>query len=168
MAIMKMIVILAFSATTVLAEEPRRRIIISVPDRKLVLIENGRVVKTYEIAVGTAATPSPDGTFHIAERIQHPTWYGPKKIVAPGRDNPLGTRWMGLGYRGYGIHGTNSPGSIGKAASHGCFRMRNADAEDLFTRVQTGDAVEILRDLPPEVAKLFAPSDETVAVGGGE
>ena len=155
MTIIKLAVMVTLGAAAVIARDPERRLVISVPDRKLELLENGQVVKTYDIAVGADATPSPVGTFQIAERIPHPTWYGPKKIVPPGKDNPLGTRWMGLGYRGYGIHGTNNPASIGKAASHGCFRMRNSDAEDLFARVQAGDVVEILRESP-------------TAVGGGE
>ena len=43
---------------------------------------------------------------------------------------------MGLSITGYGIHGTNEPRSIGKAASHGCIRMRQADLEELFDLVQ--------------------------------
>jgi hypothetical protein len=54
---------------------------------------------------------------------------------------------MGLDRKGYGIHGTNAPGSIGRAASHGCIRLRNADAEDLFERVRVGDQVEILYEV---------------------
>jgi L,D-transpeptidase ErfK/SrfK len=41
---------------------------------------------------------------------------------------------MGLSVRGYGIHGTNAPKSIGKAASHGCVRMSKRDLEELFER----------------------------------
>ena len=45
---------------------------------------------------------------------------------------------MGLSAKGYGIHGTNVPSSIGKAASHGCVRMRRQDLEELFEMVMVG------------------------------
>jgi len=64
-------------------------------------------------------------------------------VVAPGKTNPLGSRWMGLSAKGYGIHGTNVPTSIGKAASHGCIRMAKHDLEELFEMVTVGTIVEL-------------------------
>ena len=52
--------------------------------------------------------------------------------------------------KGYGIHGTNAPGSIGKAASHGCIRMRNRDVEELFAMVGVGVTVELLAEEFPQ------------------
>jgi len=156
MQAMRLVAILAAATAEVYAEGATRRLVISIPDRKVALIEDGRVVRVYPVAVGKASTPSPRGTFHIASRVQHPTWYHPGKVVGPGPANPLGTRWMGLGYKGYGIHGTNMPLSIGKAASHGCIRMRNRDVEDLFNRVQVGDAVELVTQVGPDLADAFA------------
>ena len=120
-----------------------RRLVVSIPDRKLELIVDGEVVKSYPVAVGKHSTPSPTGTFTIVTRVPNPTWYGPTQVVAPGRHNPLGTRWLGLSEKGYGVHGTNVPRSIGKAASHGCIRMRNSDVEELFELVRAGDVVEL-------------------------
>ena len=116
----------------------------SLSDRKLALIENGNIVKIYPTAVGADRSPSPTGTFTIIQRVPNPTWYGPHKIVTPGANNPLGPRWMGLSKRGYGIHGTNSPRSIGHRASHGCIRMRIRDAEWLFNQVHIGTPVFIV------------------------
>ncbi len=63
---------------------------------------------------------------------------------------------MGLSLKGYGIHGTNVQSSIGKAASHGCFRMKKKDVEELFTLVHVGDAVAV-RDVRDElVARAFS------------
>jgi hypothetical protein len=62
---------------------------------------------------------------------------------------------MGLSKTGYGIHGTNEPNSIGKAASHGCIRMGKADIEDLYSRVDVGDQVEIVGQRNEETARLF-------------
>jgi lipoprotein-anchoring transpeptidase ErfK/SrfK len=121
----------------------QRRVVISVPNRTLVLFEGDQILKIYQVAVGKPSTPSPEGEFQIINRVPNPTWYGPDGPVAPGKDNPLGTRWMGLSFKGYGIHGTNAPGSIGKAASHGCIRMRQHDLEELFELVDVGDAVQL-------------------------
>src|SRR5215510_6404910 len=95
----------------------RRRIVISIPDRKLAVIEDGRLLKTYSIAVGSRSTPSPEGEFVIINRAKDPTYRHADREIPPGKDNPLGSRWMGLSLKGYGIHGTNIQSSVGKAAS---------------------------------------------------
>jgi len=161
MQTIKILAILAAAATEVMAEGATRRLVVSIPDRKIALLEDGRVVKVFPVAVGKAGTPSPHGTFHIASRVVKPTWYQPGKVVGPGPANPLGTRWMGLGYKGYGIHGTNRPDSIGKAASHGCIRMRIADVEELFALVQVGDEVDLLTEVPQELAGIFGAPERT-------
>ena len=164
MQAIKLLAILATAATEVFAEGATRRLIVSIPDRKIVLLEDGQVVKVYPIAVGKKSTPSPNGTFQIASRVVKPAWYQPGKMVGPGPANPLGTRWMGLGYKGYGIHGTNMPNSIGKAASHGCIRMRNHDVEELFELVQIGDPVELVIQSNADLARaLREDRSETVA-----
>jgi len=147
--------ILAMTSVEVYGED-RRRIVISIPDRKLVLMEGNHVVKLYDVAVGKPSTPSPQGEFRVINRIPDPTWYGPGKVVGPGRDNPLGTRWIGLNVKGYGIHGTNAPHSIGKAASHGCIRMRQRDLEDLFALVDVGTVVELHGERPILLATIYA------------
>ena len=160
--LMKVAAILAVAAVDACAEERRslKRIVISIPDKKLVLMQGDRVLKMYDVAVGKSSTPSPQGEFSIVNRVPNPTWYGPDQVVGPGKNNPLGTRWMGLGYKGYGIHGTNVPSSIGKAASHGCIRMRQRDVEELFALVDVGTTVELHGERPALVAMIFA-----VAVG---
>jgi lipoprotein-anchoring transpeptidase ErfK/SrfK len=132
-----------------------RRLVVSIPHRKLALIENDEIISVFPVAVGAVATPSPAGTFTIVTRIPNPTYYGPGKIVGPGATNPLGTRWIGLNEKGYGIHGTDQPRSIGFAKSHGCIRLRNADVEQLFERVRPGDVVELNAERTPEIVRLF-------------
>ena len=148
---------------------PERRIVVSIPDRKLALVEDGRVVKVYGTAVGAPASPSPSGTFTIVTRVTHPTWYHAGKVVPPGKANPLGTRWLGLSTKGYGIHGTNVPGSIGRNVSHGCIRMRNRDVEELFELVRVGVTVELHAERDEQVAQIFpAPAEPVmVAAAGG-
>lgn len=132
-----------------------QRVVVSIPDRKLALLEDGQVVKIYRIAVGAPGSPSPSGHFTIAHRIANPTYYAPGVALPPSPENPLGSRWIGLDIPHFGIHGTNQPGSIGRNASQGCVRMRNRDAEDLFERVRVGDTVEWIAERTEETARLF-------------
>ena len=151
--------VMLFATAEALAQEnlakPARRIVISIADRKLALVESGRVVKVFSTAVGAPHSPSPAGAYKIVERLQDPTWYTKGKIVPPGKANPIGTRWLGLSVKGYGIHGTNNPASIGHNASHGCIRMRNRDVEELFGMVSVGDAVELYSERTPELDQIF-------------
>ena len=137
------LVIAVFEAKAEDERKLSKRIVISIPDKRLVLYEGGEAVRVFDVAVGKPSTPTPQGEFQIVQRIPYPTWFGPNIVVPPGKSNPLGTRWLGLSIAGYGIHGTNVPSSIGKAASHGCIRMRNQDVEELFELVGVGVKVEL-------------------------
>jgi lipoprotein-anchoring transpeptidase ErfK/SrfK len=145
-----------------------RKIVISISERRLALLEDGRLVKSYPIAVGARVSPSPDGEFAVINHAKDPTYRHGGKEILPGKDNPLGTRWIGLSLKGYGIHGTNVPKSIGKAASHGCFRMAQSDIEELYSRVEVGDRVIVRRERDELIARIFAApatprSEEEVA-----
>ena len=138
---------------------PQRVIVVSLEDRKLALVENGEAKKVYTVAVGKPSTPSPIGTFTIERRVANPAYSHKGQLVGPGPGNPVGTRWMGLSVRGYGIHGTNAPKSIGKAASHGCIRMSRPDLEELFELVRAGDGVEIIGQRNEQTARMFGLPD---------
>ncbi len=146
----------------------KRVIVVSLEDRKLALVEDGQVKKVYTVAVGKPSTPSPVGTFSIARRVMNPTYSHDGRVVLPGPGNPVGTRWMGLSIPGYGIHGTNVPSSIGKAASHGCIRMAKKDLEELYPMVEVGDTVELIGGRNEETAQLFGagpiPAAQPVAL----
>ena len=133
----------------------KRQVIVSVPDRKLVVMQEGAVLRVFEVAVGAEVSPSPWGTFEIVSRLTEPTYYHAGVVIPAGDDNPLGPRWVGLNKKGYGIHGTNAPRSIGKAASHGCIRMRNRDIVQFFAMVSVGDTVEIHGQRDEQVAEIF-------------
>ena len=126
-----------------------RKIIVSIPDRKLAVMESGKVIKIFPTAVGAPKSPSPSGSF---------------KIVPPGKTCPIGTRWLGLSVKGYGIHGTNNPSSIGHNASHGCIRMRNRDVEELFGMVSVGDEVELVAERTAETQGIFGGAAAPVVV----
>lgn len=140
------------------------RIVVSIPDRKLAVVEDGRVVRVFDTAVGAPVSPSPVGTFRIVMRLENPTWYSKGKVVGPGKANPIGTRWIGLSMKGYGIHGTNVPRSIGRAASHGCIRLRNQDVEELFDMVEVGQVVELHGERDEVVQQLFGAEPTLLAV----
>ncbi len=110
-------------------------------------------------------SPSPEGEFEIVNRVTNPTYYHGGMVIPAGKGNPVGTRWIGLNDKGYGIHGTNAPSSIGHAASHGCIRLRNRDMEKLFNMLRVGDAVEIRGERDEEITEIFG-SDSTVAATG--
>ncbi len=106
-------------------------IIINVSAKRLTVYRNGSIYREYIVATGKPTTPTPIGSFTIVN-----------KQIDPG--GPYGTRWLGLSIRGYGIHGTNNPASIGTAASNGCIRMYNEDVEALFNITSVGTPVRIL------------------------
>lgn len=96
----------------------------------------------------------PPGEIKITSYIENPNYtYTPdftpkgKKVIRhifmPGPNNPVGSYWMGLSLPGYGIHGTPSPETIGRAESHGCFRLANWNAEKLYHLVRPGTKVVI-------------------------
>jgi lipoprotein-anchoring transpeptidase ErfK/SrfK len=142
--------------------------LVSLADRKLAVIEDGNVVAKFTVAVGAATSPSPTGKFQIVNRVSNPTYYHPGTVIPSGKDNPVGTRWIGLNQKGYGIHGTNAPTSVGHAASHGCIRLRNRDVERLFTMLRVGDAVEIHGERDAQVAEVFGNSADATTVADAQ
>jgi peptidoglycan hydrolase-like protein with peptidoglycan-binding domain len=98
--------------------------------RSLSIYQGNSLYRQYPIAVGKPGTPTPLGDFAVATKIANP-------------GGILGTRWMGLNYDAYGIHGTNRPWLIGQAVSLGCIRMHNADIEEVFNLVRLGTSVHI-------------------------
>lgn len=138
----------------------KRTVLVSIPDRKLAVLEAGTVIATFPVAIGKTSTPSPTGEFEIVNRVANPTYYHAGKVIPTGKDNPLGTRWIGLNQKGYGLHGTNVPASVGHAASHGCIRLRNRDAEKLFAMLQIGDVVQIRGERDEQIAQVFHNASE--------
>jgi lipoprotein-anchoring transpeptidase ErfK/SrfK len=126
-------------------------IVIERSSNKLLYFDNAKYARSFGVATGQAAYPTPLGNFEIVNMQRNPWWYPPpspwatdSEPVPPGPGNPLGTRWMGLSAPYVGIHGTPDAASIGYSASHGCIRMRIPDAEWLFQHVKIGTPVFII------------------------
>jgi lipoprotein-anchoring transpeptidase ErfK/SrfK len=168
LAVTLLLAIPAIAQNTKTVEEKVRvrRVMVSIPDRKLAVIDGEDVMAQFRVAVGAAESPSPTGQFQIVSRVANPTYYRPGTVIPSGKDNPVGTRWLGLSQKGYGIHGTNVPGSIGRAASHGCIRLRNRDMEQLFTLVRVGDVVDIRGERDELVSRVFRTADESTVAQG--
>jgi lipoprotein-anchoring transpeptidase ErfK/SrfK len=100
----------------------------------LVLYMNNKFFKRYPVGTGEFGS-TPVGEFHIVNRSANPVWYRPSdgRVIPYGHpENLLGTHWLGFNIRGYGIHGTWAPETIGHQMSDGCVRMYNEDVEELF------------------------------------
>jgi lipoprotein-anchoring transpeptidase ErfK/SrfK len=119
---------------------------------KLRLFKALKFRKSYGVAVGQPAYPTPTGRFAITSKQVNPVWSVPNSpwagelqgttVDGGSAANPLKARWMGIA-NGVGIHGTGEDYSIGTRASHGCIRMHVADVIDLFKRVPVGTPVLI-------------------------
>jgi lipoprotein-anchoring transpeptidase ErfK/SrfK len=126
-------------------------IVIRRGSNRLMYYKGEKLARTFTVATGQAAYPTPLGNFEIIAMWRNPWWYPPPspwaqgaKPIPPGPGNPLGTRWMGLSAPAVGIHGTPDAASLGYSASHGCIRMAIPSAEWLFGHVQVGTPVFIV------------------------
>ncbi len=117
----------------------------------MVVKVNDRFFKRYRVGTGKFGT-TPTGTFIIGDKIEQPPWWRPDGKMVPfgDKENVLGTRWMSLqatgttnAVRGYGLHGTWEPETIGHQASAGCVRLKNNEVEELFLLLPPGTSVTI-------------------------
>jgi lipoprotein-anchoring transpeptidase ErfK/SrfK len=114
-----------------------------------------KLIAAYPVTVGSTQTASPIGEWKVRRITKMPTFRYDKEmlkhgqrsgnfyLLPPGPRNPVGVVWIALNKKGIGIHGTNDPGSIGHAASHGCIRLANWDVVRLATKIKPGDNVSI-------------------------
>ena len=131
-------------------------IVVDSDNHYLYLVQNGGKAIRYGITVGEEAMAW-SGIAKVGSKTEWPPWHptpgeisrlGVPKFVAPGPDNPMGSRALYL-YSGgkdtlFRIHGTNQPDYIGQSISSGCIRMTNEDVIDLYNRVKMGTIVVVL------------------------
>jgi lipoprotein-anchoring transpeptidase ErfK/SrfK len=115
---------------------------------------DGTLVAFFPASVGSAEKPTPSGTLKVTSVQRNPTYrYDPEYkfrgvkakqpfMIKPGPNNPVGTVWIGLSEKGFGIHGTAEPSRVSKSESHGCVRLTNWDAERLADAVKKGIPVD--------------------------
>lgn len=117
--------------------------VVDLDDFRLTVHAHGWYVHHYPIGIGRDEK-TPTGEFTVKEKLENPTWYNPDGGVvdADDPDNPLGEYWIGLGNH-IGIHGTNDPDSIGKAASRGCLHLNDEDIAEVFALLSVRSKVVI-------------------------
>jgi lipoprotein-anchoring transpeptidase ErfK/SrfK len=118
------------------------RLVVDTGTLTATLYREGRAVLRAPVGVGTAATPTPRGEFYVRNRLtryRSPT-YGPVAFGTSAR-SPQATDWPAGGF--VGIHGTDRPDLVPGRVSHGCIRLRNADALALARRMPVGTPVTI-------------------------
>jgi lipoprotein-anchoring transpeptidase ErfK/SrfK len=177
--------IVALLVASCATPDTRHRIVVSIPEQRLALLDNGALIATYPIstsrfAIGDApgSRGTPLGELEIAKKIGDSAPLGtvfkdrrPTGEVlvpdAPGRD-PIVTRilWLrGLeaqNANAYGryiyIHGTAEERNVGKRASYGCIRMRSRDVIQLYDVVGWGARVTILDQPLAAMVPALAPA----------
>ncbi|MGZ9005716.1 MAG: L,D-transpeptidase [Burkholderiales bacterium] len=177
---------LLFLATSCATRDTRHHVVISVPEQRLAVLDEGALMATYAVSTskfalgdlrGSRGTPL--GELEVAEKIGGSAPAGAVfksrrrtgevlAVDAPGRD-PIVTRILWLRGRerqnanAFGrhiyIHGTPEERNIGRPASYGCVRMRSRDVIKLYDVVGTGARVSILN--APLAAMVPALSETT-------
>jgi lipoprotein-anchoring transpeptidase ErfK/SrfK len=121
-----------------------------------VFAPDGQLMAVYPATIGSAEKPAPSGSLKITAVFQNPTYrYNPEYAfrevkakkpftIKPGPNNPVGSVWINLSAKGYGIHGTPEPSKVSKSESHGCVRLTNWDAKYLAAMVDKGTPVVFL------------------------
>ena len=139
----------------VLPNAPRRGIVINLAELRLYYFGGGASEpRSFPIGIGGEGKETPVGRTEIVRKTIHPTWIPTRSehdedpdlpaAIGPGPDNPMGEYALYLGWKGYAIHGTNKPYSIGRRDSHGCIRMYPEDIITLFNAVRPGTPVTVV------------------------
>lgn len=141
---------------------------VSVSQRRLTVLRGGDALHSFPVAVGTGAYlrhrnaetggwlfETPVGIYSIGRKEKNPVWYAPdwffveKGQSVPPPDSPrryfpgeMGEYALYLG-DGLAIHGTRNEESVGRAASHGCMRLRKEDITRLYAMAGVGTKVII-------------------------
>jgi hypothetical protein len=130
-------------ASDVTVGSVRTRLLVDLSARQVTLYRDGRKVLSTPAAIGSAATPTPTGTYYVDQRLYAPDPtgpFGPAAVGIAAYSNVL-TGWAQGGP--IAIHGTNRPDLIGQAVSNGCVRVRNDVLRRIFAATLSGTPVVI-------------------------
>jgi lipoprotein-anchoring transpeptidase ErfK/SrfK len=124
-------------------------LVLNLKEKQVYVYKGDKVLTKYPVAIGKKGWETPTGDWYVMEKVVNPGWTSFKNgsVMKPGKDNPLGERWIGFWTDGkdvIGFHGTPNIKSIGTAASHGCVRMYNKDVKALFPLVKVGTTVKVV------------------------
>jgi lipoprotein-anchoring transpeptidase ErfK/SrfK len=127
-------------------------------DRQTVKVyaARGEMIAFFPASVGSEEKPTPSGRLKVTAINTEPIYrYNPRYQfrevetrkafnLQPGPNSPLGVMWIALSKPSYGIHGTPEPSQVGRAASHGCVRLTNWDAQRLASMLTRGVPVNFI------------------------
>jgi len=129
-------------------------LVVNIPEMRLYDFGVKDGPEVLAVAIGDAVDATPIGEFRVGRKRIDPEWRVPASIlavkpelppvVAPGPDNPLGSRWLTIGNSSYGLHGTNVRWSIGRIATHGCVRLYEEDVVRLYDRIREGTRLQLV------------------------
>ena len=134
-----------------------RKVYVDTKERFLLIYEDKQLIAEFPITPGSTTLPAPLGLWKILGIATLPVFRHDEGVLnhgvksdefynlPPGPNNPVGVLWMGLNKPHVGIHGTNNPETIGRAASHGCIRTANWDAARVKDLVSVGNQVSIFK-----------------------
>ncbi|MBU6413916.1 MAG: L,D-transpeptidase family protein [Planctomycetes bacterium] len=101
-------------------------------------------IKSFKVGLGEGdSTPVGNFVLRANSKLVNPTWVNPRnpaeRYAADDPKNPIGEYWMGIDgvgdsaqYKGFGIHGTIDPASIGQQKSMGCVRLGDEDVKLMY------------------------------------
>jgi lipoprotein-anchoring transpeptidase ErfK/SrfK len=136
-------------------EYKRRVIWVHRAEKILDVFEGESLLASVPITPGGGKLETPPGSWRVVGIATAPRFRWDKSVLEtgkrsseffmlpPGPNNPVGVLWCGLSKPGIGIHGTNNPQTIGRAASHGCMRVANWDVVRLSKLITKGMSVVI-------------------------
>ena len=155
---------LAYNNRKIIPQQIQNGIIVNIPDRTLYYFQQGVLVTSLPVAVGSPTKnekyvwQTPVGKFKITAKMKDPTWTVPPSIqtemeehgkevvasVAPGPQNPLGKYAIRTSIPGILLHSTTKPSSIYSFSSHGCIRLSPTQMERFFPQIKVNTRGEII------------------------
>jgi lipoprotein-anchoring transpeptidase ErfK/SrfK len=124
--------------------ETRWRLLVSLHDRRVTALQDGRPVRSFSVVVGKRSTPTPIGEFFVEEAIalRSSDVGAPFALALSARSNVL--QEFGGGPGQIALHGLMHVGGVlGTAVSHGCVRVANDVMAWLVGRIGPGVPVTI-------------------------
>ena len=142
----------------ILPHELSDGLVVNLAELTVYYFQNGIFINRYPLAAGRRDWETPTGTYKILSKEKNPVWHVPNSIqwemydrgqeviteVPPGPKNPLGGYFILTSAEGVGFHATTSPWTVGRYASHGCFRMLPDQVAELFKLIDVGTKVKII------------------------
>ena len=143
--------LLALGIASVAPAQAETSIRISLKDRYLTLIDDGKEIGKYPVAIGAPESPTRAGSYAVTKMDPQPSYHKKGKVIAPGPENPVGVRYVAyvqIGRDEYAIHGTAWPSwvKLRAAVSLGCIRMLNNDVIQVFNRIKVGTPVLVTKN----------------------